>query len=360
VLGFVILCASLCAVGLAMAVTCGSCCLQCTIFTDNFASDDRATNWNNAVGWTISGGVLTVVNANDNIWTVASGTQGHGRASVSAKADTTGDVLRVVGSFVDTANFLYGELTLNGASSTWKLFKRVAGVNTQLGSTKTVSTSLSTFYTLEVCWNGTTATAYLGGTTSYILATYTGTGNKAGLGATNANTATFDDFAFTNHIDDKGDCTACMGTGGGVDGGCSTVCTEATPSMQMVVAGMADNGSCSGGTYCTDWNATWLLTAATPCDWRYQDDTLLVCGPTEVDRYIRVHFENRAGNVATDLCWLGDDGFALWNFDKADMGIGAAPGDCTKIQGVSVPFSANSGIGHICNGASATATLTML
>lgn len=192
-----------------------SCCATCAIFTDDFATDRTGTDYTIVSGTpTVSSGVLTTGSTGFLIVENTAGTTGHGRVTITGKADTSGGTFRVIGSYVDSSNYLFGELTINGASSTWKLWKRVSGSDTQLGITTTFTASTSTNYTICVSWDGTYAVgiATIGSAIKLTRDAFTGSGNKAGFGASpNGGTVTFDDFTFAKAKIDDAACVTCGG-----------------------------------------------------------------------------------------------------------------------------------------------------
>jgi hypothetical protein len=225
--------------------------VNCTIFTDSFATDRTGTDYTTVSGsFTVSSNVMTTTSAGALIVENSSGSTGHGRVSVSGKVDTTGGSLRVIGSYTDSSNYLFGEMTINGGSSTLKLWKKVSGSDTQLGSTSTFSGSTATFYSVDLCWDGTTATTTINAGANFSTGAYTGTSNQAGLGASpNGGTVTFDDFLFEKHHSDDSACARC---------GCTSCgqCSGETPSqIQCVTTGVA-NTTCID---CGNFNATWII-----------------------------------------------------------------------------------------------------
>lgn len=196
----------------AYANSCPECC--CLIYQDYFRGvradyHDHSGTWDRDFGlerlYTSDTGALLQL-------TGAEAITGRGNVSVTVSLDTAGGSARLIGSFADTDNYLYAELTINGASSTFKLFKRVGGGDTQLGSTYAFTGAVDTDYHLRLCWDQTYATAILGSTTKVIHAAYTGTGRFVAMGASpNGGTAYFGDFVFRKSSQDAdgADCPTC-------------------------------------------------------------------------------------------------------------------------------------------------------
>jgi hypothetical protein len=201
-----------------MLVPTCTCCGNCVIFTDDFSTDRTGTDYTTASGtFSVAAGVITTTSAGALIVENTAGTSGHGRAVVTAKSSAFNGSFDIVGSYVDSSNYLFARVYLNGISSTLRLYKKVAGADTQLGHTHIFTASTGVNYTVEVCWNGTYASCAIpaGSGPPFISAAYTGTGNKAGLGASpNGGTVTFDDFTFSEHYDDEPTCTTCQSSDG--------------------------------------------------------------------------------------------------------------------------------------------------
>jgi len=184
-----------------------TCCESCTIFSDDFSTDRTGTDYTTVSGtWTVGSGVMTTGSAGALIVEDTAGTTGHGRVTVTAKVDTAGATIRLVGSYVDSSNYLFVDFYINGSSSEIKLWERVAGVDTLLSAPGTFSASTNTNYTICLNWNGGVATALTTVSSVQRVARvdYSGAGNQAGLGATpNGGTVTFDNFTFVkDYVDD--------------------------------------------------------------------------------------------------------------------------------------------------------------
>ena len=237
-----------------------ACCESCEIFSDDFTTDRLAGEYTTSGTVAVSAGALTMTTAGAYAIENTAGTTGHGRATVAVKQTTSGGSGRLIGSYVDNDNYLFCELTVNGGSSTFKLWKKVATVDTQLGSTFTFTASTGTYYTLELCWSGDYAVGSLlsAGTrvTSFHQA-YSGTGNKAGLGASpNGGTATFDDFVFHKHHIDNADCAVCHGPT------CANACVDSLAGgFEVDVTGVTTGTHCTlGVASCAGANALYVFT----------------------------------------------------------------------------------------------------
>jgi len=112
----------------------GCCCDTCGIFTDVGGAQDGA-NWDAQSG-TFTAGATTSSSA--LIYAdVAYNDVPPTRITVGITMITTSDKARVVIGGSDASNYLYAELTKNASTFSLKLFKVVATVHTQLGTTQT-------------------------------------------------------------------------------------------------------------------------------------------------------------------------------------------------------------------------------
>lgn len=239
-------------------IPCPDCC-GCTAFwEDDFSTDQLSTDYTTVSGtWAVGSGVLTTTSSGALIVADATSLSGHGRVSADGKLSSAG-TYRLIGSYTNSSNYLFVEITINGASSTLKLWQKVAGADTQLGGTCTFTGATNTFYTTVLCWNGATAVATLtNGSTVNCAATgsYSGTGSIAGVGATPGGTATFDNLTFYPSPSDDSSCPHC-----GVST-CSTRCTPLPAEVTITLSGIV-NGNC---TTCDDYNATYVVPFLTGC-----------------------------------------------------------------------------------------------
>lgn len=297
----------------------------CTIFSDDFATDRTGSEYTTVSGsFTVGSGVITTTSAGALIVENTAGTHGHGRATIATKQTTAGGTSRLVGSYVDSSNYLFCELTINGASSNFKLWKKVAGADTQIGSTVTFTGSTGTFYTLGLCWNGATASASIDTKVHGVFGNFTGAGNTAGFGASpNGGTATFDDFVFDNHKTDDATCTKC--------GDCD-FCNSGTIHQQMqAVVTSQNNGTCAN---CTNVNGTYIcdfvgssteVTGAVGCTWTCPVSAITCTGAGNSTISILILKQESAFFV----CSFGDNGPPIVpsNLDYTVISSGG-PRDC--------------------------------
>lgn len=224
-------------------------CEICTIFSDDFATDRTGTDYTILSGTpTVSSGVLTTTSTGFLIVENTAGTTGHGRVVVTGKSSASGGDFSVYGSYVDANNNVRAELTINGASSTLKLWQLASGSPTQIGTTYTFTGATNTNYTVEICWNGSSASAMLNNINgSVISGAFTGTGNKAALGANpNGGTVTFDNLSFGKHHDDNASCTLCRIVSLNCVASSSTCVGEIAPKyLRVVVNFTVGAGTCN-------------------------------------------------------------------------------------------------------------------
>lgn len=190
-----------------------ACCQSCTIFSDDFSTDRTGTDYTVVSGsWSVSGGKLSTSSSGALITCNTSGTTGHGATASSLRVTSSGGAGRVIGSYVDSSNYLFCEATINGGSSTFKLWSKSSGSDTQIDTTYSFTGSTSSTYGLCLTWDGSlaVATIYENAVAQAILrGAYTGTGNKTGMGASpGAGSAEFDDFRFMKIQADDSLCTS--------------------------------------------------------------------------------------------------------------------------------------------------------
>lgn len=229
---------------------CRPCRTPCSVISDAFSTDTSA-DWTEVDGaLTIGSGVLTTTSATALFIHNTAGTTGHGRVSVRAKAGANSNAVRLIGSYVNADNYLFCELSFNSFGlASFKLFSRIAGSNTQIGSTYSAGTPGATnFHALELCWNGTEARGALNGT-ARVVGIYNGVGIKAGVGAVLASgTATFDDFEFDVHKTDNDECQKCESL-------CVLCENGGADTITLVIDGVVDD-DCAD---CDVFNGTFVL-----------------------------------------------------------------------------------------------------
>jgi hypothetical protein len=343
--------------------TCSVCSTACTAFSDNYATDDLAADYTAVTGaGSVSGGELSSSSATLLIIALAQIGAGRGKVTVKGKSSATSNTVRAVGSYVSGSTYVYAELLFNGASSTFKIFN---GTGAQLGITKTITTSLNTYYSLAICWDGEHVFAFLGDGSSncmaYISAAYTGTGQKGGVGGTRASgTITFDDLTIAGSKVDDDDCPDC---GEHLDNDC--YCTSCEPdflgTIDIEITGMADAscGSCEAldGLYTlTRDDASACGGLSNCCSWRYTATS--TCGPT-ITRF-SVEIYSTAGPTYNLVCRLDltNGGF---QYSSSWTDTAGSPWDCGAWDGTDVPWSGestNTFPTYICSGGASTCKIT--
>lgn len=309
---------------------CLCCPAGCTIASDNFAADDLATNWDIRSGSpTISGGLLNAgAGTNLLIHNTAADAGATGVfTSVVVRCTSTTDTLRLVAAYVDDNNYWYAEAQAGVSNGTLKIFERVAGVDTQRGSTGTVTSfQVNEDWELRLCLQpgAVVASMFTGGSALsaqevIYAATVTVASTKAGVGGSEVGTVTFNDFAFEKHKVDSSTCKTCLS--------CSTCSTGQPYQVQVVISGIVDTFLCPA---CL--NGTWILTRLNRCQWEITP----ICG----GRRFFLWF-----STATNLQLIeSTTGFVNWNATVTN------PTDCMAWDGLVL----NTGV--TCPGSTATIT----
>jgi len=226
---------------------------DCTIYSSDFSSDDLATNWTQTAGsWSIGSGVLTTGSAGAilELTGVTHPNFQIGRFRFKAKCDTSGGKVRV--GFGYGASYGFMELTFNGASSTLKLWQHSGGSDTQIDITKTINTSLNTYYILQYGWTRDDAHegwVLFDASDSPIAGFCHNVTNSSGapfIGASpNGGTATFDD-ALWRHDRNEGGLT-CDSSTDGCEIDCLTLSQGAiaTSAIPVTVTISGNTSSCA-------------------------------------------------------------------------------------------------------------------
>lgn len=344
-----------------------SCCQSCTIFTDDFSTDRIATDYTTVSGTItiFSGAAVTATNG--IVVSNTSGTTGHGRVTLKGKASSTGGTFRAIGSYVNSTTYVYAEVTINGASSTLKLWNKAT--STQIGSTYTFTASTSTYYTIELCWRGTSATASIvGDTASEVYGAYSGTGNKAGFGGTAGGLISIDDFTFSkSHIDDAS-CATC-GNGETASTTCTGCISGTAPAggFDMSVTGITNDGcaNCTtifNGLHICDQYADISIGGGTGCRWYYNSSSPTICcdaaNVTPILNEIRIYLDSGTGHYYLDVVMEHCTSFGVVQIATFQYDFGTTQPDCRDISGLVIPYSGQTGSATACVFSGATVTVT--
>jgi len=353
------------------------CCSSCTIFTDDFSTNRLSTDYTTVSGTgAVLFGTLRTTSTNYVVVENTSGTTGHGRVTARAKASTSGSSFGVVGSYVASNNNVFCEITLGGASSTFKLWRRF-GTDTQLGSTYTFTAATNTDYTVELCWRGGSVTAsIIGDASSVITAKVSASGNKAGMKAISASggTITFSSFTYSKeHIDDNS-CQTCGDAAGYITcDGCQND-TGPKDGFDVLVAGVT-NSTCTNCTsifnalhVCSYYVSELPGSMQPACSWSYPAGSI---GATCCDAgntsslafYVYLYQDGGTLDYYLDVVMAHCTGGAIPGFTGQRTAtfrynFGATKPDCRDISGLVVPFLSQSGTSTPCDFSGATVTVT--
>ncbi|MBS0218070.1 MAG: hypothetical protein JSR63_07770 [Proteobacteria bacterium] len=169
---------------------------------DDFSSNTIANYTEYAsvgsASWSISGGLLVAANSiasspqsilTRNGVSFSDGTAG----IVITRADDAGVALRVLNQSNYYCANVYDASSGSGVTNQVRLYKRVSGSFTQLGSTQTISFTRNTAHTLEIVASGTTISLKFDGVTKISVTDSSLSSGKCGP-RTNAGTTNIDSF----------------------------------------------------------------------------------------------------------------------------------------------------------------------
>jgi hypothetical protein len=347
------------------------CCQGCTYFSDDFAADNLATDYDDRAGtWTVGGGLLNTTSASALI--VANTTHPSGQATGYAKCDVTCAATTDIGgpviAYSDDDNYWYAEVQPGATNGSLKLFERSGGVNTQRGNTRTLTGfSAGDTATVSLCiFNGVVrASATHGSNVQGIVyaaspaLTSTKGGMRTGAGSSDVD---FDNFVLSKHKFEDSTCPQCEAANV-----CSVCDSSVAPTdYQVVLTGVTDDTGC---TNCGNFNATFIVSPAAlqlggnvcqfghTCAWHNRfEPTDVCCTGGSASMCVAVYHDNIFGSLRTRVsatCYAGGGDQEV----MFDINHGAAP-DCLEFNNTDVPFAADE-VGS-CQGDSATCTLTAL
>ena len=331
-------------------------CPDCDVASDDFSSGDALTvAWEGDTGsFTKSGGQVTTT-TNDKVIAnkTAAGTGVNHYAKADVQGSNAGDQAIVVVAYTDTSNYLYGRVNF-GSFGSLSIWKNVGGTHTQISTSGTISISLSTFHTLEVCYQENGASSVLQATltvsgTRYVernTSVISATGEKAGVGSRNANgTVTIDNFDFDRLYSTSDtscpmcnaeDCTNC-------DGGATP------PEMQVEIFDLV-NQSC-GGDGCSDFEGTFVLTqdSGNACLWEYDCNNCGACGGlVDIDVDVQIVTSGSDYIVRGTLQITGSTQTNV----TFENNVGTSKPDCDGLNNMRLDWVSNTGTGpnDHCNG----------
>lgn len=324
---------------------------QCIYFKDDFDRSDGTAIGNDwtetAQDWSIDTDRLKVAAANAVALSNSASADDLLRYTVTVDltAEDAGDISLVIVDYQDANNYVFAEVTWGAVNSTLKLWKRVAAVNTQMGSSVTLTNySPGDIIALHVCQGSTRVTASV--VSTFPLATsgvWTATVHTVGVGSGGTvNTAIyFDDFEVTRHHEDMDTCFDCARR-------CAQ-CTNSTAPRQIMVrlAGVVNDGEVC----CGNLNADFILPpyvlwgVEQTCYWYLDFD---ICEHTSMGLGIVASGFN---SILTFNVWgVG----CVTIFTKQVVGTF----DCMNFDAYNVPYSSSS-CGH-CDWSGATALIFAL
>lgn len=323
------------------------CCCGCPTPANHDFSTDVSAEYDEPVGdLTFSSGEGSSTDA-AGLWVLLA-TLGSGRGYLSGRAKLSasgsGMKFRIV-AYIDDDNYLYAELTINGASSTLKIWKVVSGgAPVQVGSTHTFTGSINTYYTITLCWDGVQATASRDGT-DRTSGSYTGEPELGGFGwDISSGTITWTSFSFSGIRKDNDECPVCRHCG---------FCSDQSQTMTLVIEGVT-NGTCSS---CAgSFDGTWVMDQFTQnesCCWQSETIETFNCNGGFNPWHWQARVITSLGVALVKLNFIGGAGSA----DTLEGFLGTLPANCLEFEPITLDVYNTSSFQE-CVLSSAVATIS--
>lgn len=246
----------------------GGCCRQCEYFSDDFGrsnNDNLGDDWSEVAGaWSILSNQL--VTSSSNALCVCQQPEPDGDVAlvveVSVTLKTNNDQTRVIVGYQDTTNYYYVQLQ-SGVTNGVKIFRRVAGIDTQISTNRIRGINNNTPYLVRVCATTSAVAAYVD---SYPYAGYSESVPVGlagiGTGSIGAPGVVFDDFTLSRHRSIMDGCPWCPST--------CVFCSDDVPGSLLVHIEGFSNSDCN---HCVDMNGNFvLIPTTTNCEYRYLFD----------------------------------------------------------------------------------------
>ena len=243
------------------------CCGGCTYFSDNFSTDNLATDYTLVRGtWNVTGGKLTTSSSNALLLVNIPSLSTNHRVTLNVSLAASGDGGRVVFGYTDDDNYLFLEL-VQGAASKFvaTCYERVSGVETQIGvETIELTSTAGEEIPVSICVNGEVTTVTLddlGSDYTWRISTvnHISAGTIIGLG-TNAvaSGVSFDSLFFYKEQTDDPICLACGFT-------CNSYCQDGTypRTVEITLGNVADGPFCTGDC-APEFETTYILDQQQP------------------------------------------------------------------------------------------------
>lgn len=372
----------------------GCCCggSTCTIFSDNFASDDIATNWttSSSGSWSISSSTLSTSSTSARL--IATAAHPANTGAMKVEVDIKGgssDKAKIFAAWVDSSHYVYGLITF-GASGSLIIVQNSGSGETTLKSRTGLNFTTGVYKTFSLCIAPQLDFVVLTGIdnsgitqrTSVNLvipsnAQYFGVGT-----GTSASAIGFQNFS-ASRTDNScptcppgtavTDCSHCIGSGGNRP-------AALLATINGVTAGSSGDGCCAA-----QWNAQFVMTVreSGSGDDCTADTSLGQCGyciilnaPTcnvtgvstgGVSSCIILYIQASATPGMIDYvirCGVYSGGLAPpgVNFGASQLAVTADPEDCFSlaINLNSGDLSQGSFSSTYCNGTAATMTIAQI
>lgn len=293
------------------------CCATCIIFSDEFSTDDIATNWTQQTGtWSVGAGVLSTSSSNGVLTcnnSYPGGAFHNYTVDVKLKA-STGNHSRIIFSYSGGA-YNFAEVYWNGSASVVYLKK---SDGTIVATSDSQNFTDGDWYSFRLCVTGTSAVVNILNTapTHIIHGSVTSTSTTVGLGTGSlSGYVDFDDFDY-----EKEGCKQCAGIV------CSS-CASSIGPLEFLVSITITNKNCSS---CASLNGDYVVSFAYQmygaCTWMYTFPSNQPCGAT----YINVTIGG--SSVGVDMLF-NSSWMDMLNWNRTDSGVY----DCLAFKRLEIP-----------------------
>lgn len=324
----------------------GTCCPceDCRVFRDPFnraPGTDMGSNWSEVAGdWTLTAyGTARIESANAQLISTSAASQVGVKLMSMVRADASGDIVRLILSYVDADNYLFAEWKC-GSNGYLRIYERDTGTDTLLDEVD-AATSANYFTLLTVCVNdsGTSLTAVVsqgGSAPAFVSGELASTAVAGKYGLATGATCSGASFGRVELVKTSPGCEACASD--------CDLCTESAPEFVVDLGAtpwVTDPDACCQAIHGEFTVAaipksaipSWVYSVTgTSCDlWPVYDTCYWAYNDSSCNLWVIV----RVGTATTGLHWAVDVHVLIgtqtthrkWVYSKR-LGLTSSPLDC--------------------------------